>query len=79
MISFDVRFIKALCDDTGHEHAACQGELQVNAATTHEALQMAETEFCSRKNIIDWTLFADAIEIRRAACPNVGLLNGDAP
>ncbi len=67
MVSFQIRFVKNVCGDTGHEHAVCQSEIYVNAITMHEALRMAEAEFCSRKHIHDWTLFADAIEIRHAA------------
>ena len=31
MPSFDVRFIKTVCDDTGHEHRACQahGDVEI--------------------------------------------------
>ena len=31
MPSFDVRFIKTVCDDTGHEHQACQAAFTVDA------------------------------------------------
>ena len=64
MPSFDVRFIKTVCDDTGHEHRACQAAFAVDAASLTEAVQRAEADFCSQKRVHDWTIFADAVEFR---------------
>jgi hypothetical protein len=64
MPSFDVRFIKTVCDDTGHEHRACQAAFTVDAASLTEAVTRAETDFCSQKRVRDWTIFADAVELR---------------
>jgi hypothetical protein len=62
--SFDVRFIKTVCDDTGHEHRACQAAFSVDADSLTEAVQRAEADFCSQKRVHDWTIFADAVEFR---------------
>ena len=62
--SFDVRFIKTVCDDTGHEHRACQALFTVEAACLTEAVQRAEANFCRQKHVHDWTIFADAVECR---------------
>ncbi|WFU71166.1 MULTISPECIES: hypothetical protein [unclassified Bradyrhizobium] len=64
MISFDVRFIKIVCDDTGHEHRACQATFKVNATSLCAAAQQAESDFCKQKSVRDWTVFADVIELR---------------
>ena len=37
MPSFDVRFIKTVCDDTGHEHRACQATFKIDANSLKEA------------------------------------------
>ena len=42
MLSFDVRFIKTVCDDTGHEHRACQAAFSVQASSLTEAITQAE-------------------------------------
>lgn len=72
MLSFDVRFIKTVCDDTGHEHRACQAAFSVQAPSLTEAIKHAEADFCRQKHIHDWTIFADAVELRSptalAAC-----------
>ena len=71
MRSFDVRFIKTVCDDTGHEHLACQAEFSVQAQSLTEAVRQAEADFCRQKQVRDWTIFADAVELKSstpAAC-----------
>jgi hypothetical protein len=62
--SFDVRFIKTVCDDSGHEHRACQATFTIDAASLSEAVQRAEADFCRLNHIRDWTIFADAVEFR---------------
>jgi hypothetical protein len=64
MPSFDVRFIKTVCDDTGHEHRACQAAFTVDAPSLAEAVRRAEADFCRQKHVHDWTIFADAVEFR---------------
>lgn len=62
MPSFGVRFMKTVCDDSGHEHRACQAAFTVDAASLTEAVQLAEADFCRQKHVRDWTIFADAVE-----------------
>ena len=64
MPSFDVRFLKTVCDDTGHEHRACQAAFTVEAASLTEAVRRAESDFCRQKHVRDWTIFADSVECR---------------
>ena len=64
MPSFDVRFIRTVCDDTGHEHRTCQAAFTLDAASLAEAAQRAEADFCGQKGVHDWTIFADAVEFR---------------
>ena len=64
MPSFDVRFIRTVCDDTGHEHRTCQAAFTLDAASLAEAAQRAEADFSSQKGVHDWTIFADAVEFR---------------
>jgi len=64
MPSFNVRFIKTVCDDTGGEHRACQAAFKVDAASLSAAAQQAETDFCKQKSVRDWTIFADVLELR---------------
>ena len=65
MPCFDVRFIKTVCDDTGHEHRACQSAFSVDAESLTEAVQRAEADFC--RHVRDRSIFADAVEFRTDA------------
>jgi hypothetical protein len=69
MYSFDVRFIKTVCDDTGHEHRACQAVFNVRASSLTEAVKLAEADFCRQKHVHDWTIFADAVELKSPTAP----------
>jgi hypothetical protein len=64
MATFEIRYIKKLCDDSGHEHDACQSVTTVEAPTACEALRLAEARVCAEWQLSDWTVFADAIELR---------------
>ncbi|WP_245312965.1 hypothetical protein [Bradyrhizobium macuxiense] len=64
MPSFNVRFIKTVCDDSGHEHRACQAAFKVDANSLTTAAQLAEADFCRQKGVRDWTIFADSMELR---------------
>jgi hypothetical protein len=69
MPSFEVRFLKTVCDDTGHEHQACQAAFSIDAASLTEAVRCAEADFCRQKHVRDWTIFADAVEFRAPVSP----------
>jgi hypothetical protein len=64
MPTFEIKYIKKLCDDSGHEHVSCQCMTTVEAPTAHEALRLAEAEVCASRHLSDWTLFADTVEVR---------------
>lgn len=61
---FEVRFIKTVCDDTGHEHRACQAAFTIEAPSLTDAVRRAEADFCQQRHAHDWTIFADAVEFR---------------
>jgi hypothetical protein len=65
--SFDIRFIKTVCDDSGHEHRACQAMFTIDATSLSEAVSRAEADFCRLNHVHDWTIFADAVELRPPA------------
>ncbi|RXH36690.1 hypothetical protein XH99_07010 [Bradyrhizobium nanningense] len=64
MLSFNVRFIKTVCDDSGDEHRACEAAFKVHAASLGAAAQQAEIDFCKQKSVRDWRIFADVLELR---------------
>lgn len=64
MTRYHVRFLKKLCNDTGHECVTCQGEFLVQSASTGMAIEEAESSFCEMRKTDRWDLFADTVEIR---------------
>jgi hypothetical protein len=79
MPTFEIRYVKKLCDDTGHEHDVCQSVTTVKAPNAHEALRLAEAQVCGSRQLSDWTIFADAVELREtsplpAARPNADMV-----
>jgi len=71
---FDLRFVKRVPDDSGHDHLACQCAMQVDAADDEEACRHGVAEFCRQRQVRDWTMYADALEMRQLepSLPNSG-------
>jgi len=64
MTTYHVRFVKTLCDDSGHPHKCLQAEIAVRGARTEaRALHAAELKFQRVKRIKNWKTYADIIEV----------------
>ncbi|SEI19578.1 hypothetical protein [Tardiphaga sp. OK245] len=64
MTHFHIRFLKKICNDTGHECVTCQGEFLVENTSAGLALEEAEAAFCELRKTDRWDMFADTAEIR---------------
>jgi len=65
MPTFQVRFLKAVSDDTGHERKVCQRALEVEADCWAGALSAAREQLGRAESTPDWMRHADAIELAR--------------
>ena len=64
MSHYSVRFIKTLCDDTGHPHKCVEGVVDIRRARNRErAVQAAKRRFERMKRIPRWDLYADTFEL----------------
>jgi hypothetical protein len=64
MVGYRVRFIKQLCDDTGHSQKCVQGVVYIARAKSRDrAVQAAKYQFERIKRIPRWDLYADEIEL----------------
>jgi hypothetical protein len=64
MTHYRVRFIKTLCDDTGHPHRCIEGIVDVCRARSRDrAVQAAKHRFKRMKRIPQWDLYADTFEV----------------
>ncbi len=64
MMQFEVRFLKDICDSTGHPHTVVQRAIFVNARNHEEALVVAKAMFCETERIANWTIRASACDAR---------------
>lgn len=63
MPHYQVSFYKEVTGDTGNEVDAVQAEIEVEARDEAEAMRLAKQKFCGERQIIDWQVNADRIEI----------------
>ncbi len=64
MARYRVRFIKNLCDDTGHQHKCVEGVVRIRRAKSEDrATRAAQHRFERMKRIPRWSLHADFVEV----------------
>jgi hypothetical protein len=64
MANYRVRFIKTLCDDTGHQYKCIEGIVDVSRARNrNRAVEAAKRRFERMKGISRWDLYADTLEL----------------
>ena len=64
MVHYHVRFIKNLCDNTGHPHKCVEGVVDIRRARDRErAVEAAKRRFERMKKIPRWDLYADTFEL----------------
>jgi hypothetical protein len=73
MASYRVRFLKKVCNDTGHEHRACQSVIEVDAESSETAVTAAQKMLSARSEGMEWRFYYDEIEVealaRKAGAP----------
>jgi len=63
MSRFQVRFYKEVTSDTGQDVDACQASFDIDASDEHSAVERAKRRFCKQRQISNWTVNADRVEI----------------
>ena len=63
MAHYRVRFLKKVCNDTGHEHRTCQSVIEVDAESSETAVTAAQKTLSSRTEGMDWRFYYDEIEV----------------
>jgi hypothetical protein len=62
--NYRVRFVKELCDHTGHQHKCIEGIVDIcRAHDRNRAIQAAKRRFERMKGIPRWDLYADTFEV----------------
>ncbi|TGN89011.1 hypothetical protein EOW77_0009240 [Bradyrhizobium yuanmingense] len=70
MAHFTVRFLKNVIGDQGKSCEVCQRTVDVDARDADEAASLAQQQFCELREIGDWSLHADRIEVQPADFPS---------
>jgi len=70
MAHFTVRFLKDVLGDQGQPCEACQRIIDVDARDAVEAVALAAKQFCEFREIRDWSLHADRIDVQPADFPS---------
>jgi hypothetical protein len=70
MAHYVVRFLKNVIGDQGQACEACQHVIDVDALDATEAASLAKQQFCDFREIRDWSLHADRIDVQSADFPS---------
>ncbi|QAU49979.1 hypothetical protein [Bradyrhizobium guangzhouense] len=70
MAHFTVRFLKNVIGDQGKSCEVCQRTVDVDARDATEAASLAQRQFCELREIADWSLHADRIDVQPADFPS---------
>ena len=66
MSFFVVRFLKNVIGDGGQTSEACQGAFDADTPSKDEAARLAMEKFSAQYDTLDWTLYADRMEVKPA-------------
>ncbi|WP_339031181.1 hypothetical protein WI604_05985 [Bradyrhizobium symbiodeficiens] len=70
MARFTVRFLKDVIGDQGKSCEICQQAVDVDARDATEAFSLAQRQFCEFREITDWSLHADRVDVQPADFPS---------
>lgn len=66
MTRYIARFMKDVLGENGHEAEICQRLIEIEAASSEHAAELAKTKFCETEKVKDWLLHADRVRIADA-------------
>jgi hypothetical protein len=64
MPRYDIKFLKTVYNDIGHQTVACQRSVVVEADSAEAAVPVAKAQFCDLENIPYWSLRSEAFEVQ---------------
>lgn len=76
---YRVEFFKKLADSTGHEVEACQGTVEVAAASKPRAIDTARQKFAESEHVGVWSLRADYERVELLNAPGAQPQAGKQP
>ncbi|MBI5131209.1 MAG: hypothetical protein HZA66_17345 [Rhodopseudomonas palustris] len=70
MTRYVVRFMKDILGENGRHAEVCQGLLEVEAANSHDASEIAKRKFCEAGRLKEWSLHADRVHVAETDFPS---------
>jgi hypothetical protein len=70
MAHYVVRFMKDILGENGRHAEVCQRLLEVEAASKHEATEIAKQKFCEMERLHEWSLHADRVHVAESDFPS---------
>jgi hypothetical protein len=70
MTRYTVWFYKDILGDNGKHAEICQSLLQIEAANSSAATEIAKKKFCEKERLQDWSLHADRVHVAETDFPS---------
>ncbi|WP_322516868.1 hypothetical protein SR870_04610 [Rhodopseudomonas palustris] len=68
MARYIVRFMKDILGENGRQAEICQSSLEVEAANSRDATEIAKQKFCQMERLNEWSLHADRVHVAETDC-----------
>jgi len=63
MARYTVRFLKDILGENGRQAEICQSLLEIEAANSGDAAELAKKKFCEKQRLKEWSLHADRVHV----------------
>jgi hypothetical protein len=70
MTRYVVRFLKDILGDNGRHAEICQSLLEIEAANSRDATELAKKRFCEKERLQEWSLHADRVQVAETDFPS---------
>ena len=70
MARYVARFMKDVLGENGHEAEICQRSIEIEAASTLHATELAKIKFCETEHVGHWLLHADRVHVADVELPS---------
>ncbi|KIZ37593.1 MULTISPECIES: hypothetical protein [Rhodopseudomonas] len=70
MARYVVRFMKDILGENGRQAEICQSLLEIEAANSGDATELAKKKFCEKQRVKEWSLHADRVQVAETEFPS---------
>jgi hypothetical protein len=70
MTRYTVRFFKDILGENGNQAEICQSLLEIEAANSSDATELAKKKFCETERLREWSLHADRVQVAESDFPS---------